>query len=171
MRPTRQNRARLVHRSPPKLDQVRNEINVTPLVDVCLVLLIIFMVILPMLARGKDVPVPDTLNHSKEKDSHQPIVALSLQEDETVKIYVDKDPMADLDAMKARIQDDWKALQTQNQLVNADRSGEGRVLIKADERVKYKQVHEVIMALQDIQAVGIDMGTNEAKEAAPGGGK
>ena len=35
-----------------KLDQVRNEINVTPLVDVCLVLLIIFMVILPMLALG-----------------------------------------------------------------------------------------------------------------------
>ena len=45
----------LVHAAPRKLDQVRNEINVTPLVDVCLVLLIIFMVVLPMLTRGKNV--------------------------------------------------------------------------------------------------------------------
>ena len=47
----RHNRGRLVHKAPPKLDSVRNEINVTPLVDVCLVLLIIFMV------NGKAVPV------------------------------------------------------------------------------------------------------------------
>jgi biopolymer transport protein TolR len=167
MRATRLNRERLVHKKPPKLDQVRNEINVTPLVDVCLVLLIIFMVILPMLARGKEVPVPDTLNHSKEKDSQQPIVAI----DEDGKLYVDKELMPSLDALKSRIQDDWKALATQNQLVNADRAGEGRVLIKADERVKYKVIHPVVMALHEAGAVGIDLGTNEAKEAAPAGAK
>src|SRR5688572_1512082 len=37
---------------------VKNDINVTPLVDVVLVLLIIFMVITPMLTRGKDVALP-----------------------------------------------------------------------------------------------------------------
>ena len=37
---------------------IKNEINVTPLVDVVLVLLIIFMVITPMLQRGKDVNLP-----------------------------------------------------------------------------------------------------------------
>jgi biopolymer transport protein TolR len=166
MRPARHHhRSRLVHKAPPKLDQVRNEINVTPLVDVCLVLLIIFMVILPMLARGKEVPVPATFHHSKEKDSQQPIVAI----DEDGKLYVDKDPVPDLEALKARMADEWKALSTRNQLSGADRRGEGRVLIKAATKVRYKQVHPVIMALHEAGAVGIDLGTNEAKEAGPKG--
>jgi biopolymer transport protein TolR len=165
MRQARHHRSRLVHKAPPKLDQVRNEINVTPLVDVCLVLLIIFMVILPMLARGKEVPVPATFHHSKEKDSQQPIVAI----DDDGKIYVDKDPVPDLEALKARMADEWKALSTRNQLSGADRRGEGRVLIKAATKVRYKQVHPVIMALHEAGAVGIDLGTNEAKEAGPKG--
>jgi biopolymer transport protein TolR len=163
MRPARQNRERLVHKAPPKLDQVRNEINVTPLVDVCLVLLIIFMVILPMLARGKEVPVPQTFNHSKEKDTQQPIVAI----DEDGKLYVDKEEMPNVDALRERIQDEWKALATRNQLTNGDRAGESRVLIKAHQKVRYKQVFPVIMALHEAGAIGIDLGTNEAKEAAP----
>jgi len=160
MRPARQNRSRLVHKAPPKLDQVRNEINVTPLVDVCLVLLIIFMVILPMLARGKEVSVPQTFNHSKEKDAQQPIVAI----DRDGKIYVDKEPMPNVEAMNERIKDEWKALETRNQLANSDRRGEGRVLIKADHEITYEKVFPVIMALHDAGATGIDLGTNELKE-------
>ena len=165
MKSRRQNRGRLVHKQPPKLDQVRNEINVTPLVDVCLVLLIIFMVILPMLARGKEVPVPLTAHHSKEKDAQQPIVAI----DKNGKIYVDKEMMPNLEAMSARIKDEWKALETRNQLANSDRRGEGRVLIKADHEIIYEKVFPVIMALHDAGATGIDLGTNELKEtgAAP----
>jgi biopolymer transport protein ExbD len=153
-------RSRLPHKPPPKLDSVRNEINVTPLVDVCLVLLIIFMVILPMLARGKEVPVPETMNHSAEKDAQQPIVAI----DESGKLYVDKEMVPNLEAMKDRIKDEWKALEARNNYAGADRSGEGRVLIKADEHIVYDKVFPVIMALHEAGAVGIDLGTNEAKE-------
>ena len=39
--------------------KLKAEINVTPLVDVVLVLLIIFMVVTPMLSRGRDVDLPD----------------------------------------------------------------------------------------------------------------
>jgi len=164
--PARQNRGRLVHKAPPKLDQVRNEINVTPLVDVCLVLLIIFMVILPMLARGKEVPVPLTMHHSAEKDAQQPIVAI----DANGKLYVDKEPVPTLEAMKERLKDEWKALESRNQLAgeNANRKGEGRVLIKADHEITYEKVFPVIMALHDAGATGIDLGTNELKEAAAG---
>lgn len=165
MKPARQNRARLVHKAPPKLDQVRNEINVTPLVDVCLVLLIIFMVILPMLARGKEVPVPQTFNHSKEKDAQQPIVAI----DRNGKIYVDKEQVDSVDALKERLKDEWKALETRNQLAGSDRSGEGRVLLKADQEIVYDKVFPIVMALHEAGATAIDLGTNEAKET--GGAK
>src|SRR5262249_54077697 len=151
-------------KQPIKLDQLRNEINVTPLVDVCLVLLIIFMVILPMLARGKEVKVPETYNHSKEKDAQQPIVAL----DRDGKLYVDQEPMPNLDAMKERVKDEWKALETRNQLSGSSRQGEGRVLIKAHQELVYDKVFPVIMALHDIGAIGIDLGTNEAKETGAG---
>ena len=58
-----------VHRAKRKLDDVRSDINVTPLVDVMLVLLIIFMVVLDKLARGKDVPLPKTKNHTEKRDT------------------------------------------------------------------------------------------------------
>lgn len=40
--------------------EIRSDINVTPLVDVCLVLLIIFMVVTPLLGKGANVAVPQT---------------------------------------------------------------------------------------------------------------
>src|SRR5690606_17977342 len=95
---------RLHRKAPPKLDAVRNEINVTPLVDVCLVLLIIFMVILPMLERGKDVRVPKTEFHLDAKDNHQPIVALA-REQGTWKLYVDKREIGVGKAFEAKLPD------------------------------------------------------------------
>jgi biopolymer transport protein TolR len=159
MRPGRLNRGRLVHKAPPKLDSVRNEINVTPLVDVCLVLLIIFMVILPMLTRGKEVTLPETSHHSEDKDTRQPIVAI----DDKGRLFVDKEEVPDLETMKTRVQDEWKALTAQNQTLGekADRRGEGRVLIKAHQDTTYKQVYPVIIALHDMGAHGIDLGTTE----------
>jgi len=44
---------------------VKSDINVTPLVDVCLVLLIIFMVVTPMLQKGVDVALPETARPEK----------------------------------------------------------------------------------------------------------
>src|SRR5215216_3198423 len=53
---------------------VKNDINVTPLVDVVLVLLIIFMVITPMLQRGKDVNLPKAMNPEAEKKEGDPLI-------------------------------------------------------------------------------------------------
>src|SRR6185369_10528696 len=53
---------------------VKADINVTPLVDVVLVLLIIFMVVTPMIASGIAVDLPRTANHSRKPDDGRDII-------------------------------------------------------------------------------------------------
>ena len=155
------------------MDAVRNEINVTPLVDVCLVLLIIFMVILPMLERGKDVRMPKTGYHVDATDNNEPIVALAKDQDGW-KIYVDKREVgagkafeAKLGEMTAAVKEEWDTLAARNTRTAAvDRSGESRVLIKvqADKdtaEARYGQVYPMIIALHEAGALGIDLGTTD----------
>ena len=75
------------HQGGPKSD-----INVTPLVDVVLVLLIIFMVITPMLQRGKAVELPKAQEIEKPKtDGKDDSIILSVTPDK--KIYLENDQM------------------------------------------------------------------------------
>ena len=67
------------------------DINVTPLVDVMLVLLIIFMVTAPLLTAGVPVQLPDS--RAKPLDQDQKPVQISMQADG--KIFVDKDEVTD----------------------------------------------------------------------------
>ncbi|MCH9681286.1 MAG: biopolymer transporter ExbD [Deltaproteobacteria bacterium] len=53
-----------------------SDINVTPLVDVCLVLLIIFMVVTPMLGRGRDVRLPELTTATEHKEGDQVFVSV-----------------------------------------------------------------------------------------------
>src|SRR3954452_7487475 len=66
---------------------IKNEINVTPLVDVVLVLLIIFMVITPMLQRGKDVTLPK----AKETSGKEPKDPLVVSVTPDKKLYLESD--------------------------------------------------------------------------------
>jgi biopolymer transport protein TolR len=149
-----------------ELDEVRNEINVTPLVDVVLVLLIIMMVIGPMLARGKEVPLPQTRHHLEPNDNHEPIIAI----DQYGKVWVDKDEVApgpnQLTTIQEMVQQQWQELSASNSKLagDVDRTGENRVLVKVSPDIPYGQVYPIIMAMHDMQAVGIDLGTEELKE-------
>ncbi|NJK32683.1 MAG: biopolymer transporter ExbD [Deltaproteobacteria bacterium] len=60
-----------VHAAAPQ-----SNINVTPLVDVCLVLLIIFMVVTPMLGRGRDVQLPTLVEAAQHKEGDQVFVSV-----------------------------------------------------------------------------------------------
>jgi len=64
-------------------DEVKGDINVTPLVDVCLVLLIIFMVVTPMLQQGVDVLLPNG-SHAEKKPGEQTDLIISLKADKRI---------------------------------------------------------------------------------------
>lgn len=154
------------HKKPVELDDVRNEINVTPLVDVVLVLLIIMMVIGPMLARGKEVPLPQTKHHLEPNDNHEPIVAV----DQYGKVWVDKEEVPagpkQLAQIQEMVQKLWHELRASNAKLtgDVDRSGEDRVLVKVSPEIPYGQVYPIIMALHEMGASGVDLGTEELKE-------
>ena len=133
------------------VDHVRNDINVTPLVDVMLVLLIIFMLMTLVMGRGHDVPLPGARNYSQEKDKMQPVVSVDAEGN----LFVEKNrlgPISEstLKEMANQIQAAWAAPK------NPD--GVGRIYIKADSKVGYGKVHPVLMYLnRELQLQQIDL--------------
>src|ERR1700750_3338871 len=83
-------RWRLSGNKKPHIDVVRNDINVTPLVDVMLVLLIIFMLMVMLMGRGQEVQLPTAKNYSSEKDKMQPVVSVTKDTGRGPHLYVEK---------------------------------------------------------------------------------
>jgi biopolymer transport protein TolR len=130
-------RWRLSGHKKAKIDVVRNDINVTPLVDVMLVLLIIFMLMTLIMGRGHDVTLPKAQNYSQEKDKMQPVVTVDLDGN----LWVEKSKLgpvtlSTLKEMDDQIQGMWKAPK------NPD--GVGRIYLKADDKVEYSKVYPVL---------------------------
>lgn len=141
---------RLHHTKKIELDALRNEINVTPLVDVCLVLLIIFMVVTPLMARGKEVKLPATAHHQTENDKMQPVVAITVDGE----LFFDKQKVENVEILKRRVEEAWRA----------NPEIEHRVYVKAEKELPYGKVYPVIIAMHDLGISGIDLGTNEMKK-------
>jgi biopolymer transport protein ExbD len=119
------------------VDHVRNDINVTPLVDVMLVLLIIFMLMTLVMGRGHDVILPKAKYYSQEKDKMQPVV--TVETDGT--LYVEKNKLgpvneATLKEMANQIQAQWDAPKNPE--------GVGRIYLKAADNVEYAKVYPVL---------------------------
>jgi biopolymer transport protein TolR len=128
------------------VDHVRNDINVTPLVDVMLVLLIIFMLMTMVMGRGKDLQLPKAKNFSQEKDKMQPVVSVDLDGILWVeKVKLGPVTEATLKEMAQQIQAAWNAPK------NPD--GVGRVYIKADMMDEYQKVYPVIVYLNKEMAM------------------
>jgi len=113
---------------------VKADINVTPLVDVCLVLLIIFMVVTPLLQSGIPVQLPETSKPEKYPEGAKQIkVAIN----EEGKIFINQDWIPSKTELVRRMDDVLKA------------DPQKEVVIKADRRLKYREVREVMKALND----------------------
>ncbi len=90
----------------PHAAKANSDINVTPLVDVCLVLLIIFMVVTPMLGRGRDVRLPVLIEADSHKEGDQVFVSV---DDEGA--WIEQDNYQEKSTFLARLEEDIKVAQ------------------------------------------------------------
>jgi biopolymer transport protein ExbD len=130
---------------------VKADINVTPLVDVMLVLLIIMMLVAPMLEQGVPINLPPATNSvEKPQSQEQTIVAISAQR----LIYLNAKPVTEGELVtKVNEALEGKAART--------------VLIKADEEVDYGAV---MAAMDQLRQAGIeDIGLITAPRNSQGG--
>ncbi len=122
--------------------KVNSNINVTPMVDVMLVLLIIFMVITPMLQRTITVELAKTTNPLPMPDAdHEDALLVAVQKDGT--IFLDT----------SKISSEELTNKLKDRLANrADK----KVFVKADARAHYKAVVDVV---DNVRSAGVsDLG-------------
>lgn len=113
-----------------------SDINVTPLVDVCLVLLIIFMVVTPMLGRGRDVKLPVLASAAEHKEGDQVFVSV---DDEGA--WVEQDRYIERTNFLNRLEEDLKVAAGKAAAAGYD----GPILfIKGDRATDYGRVRTVM---------------------------
>jgi biopolymer transport protein TolR len=145
----RKKRSRIRKVKKRELGKVNNSIDVTPMVNVGLILLIIFMVITPMLSRGMQVPMPQTRYHAAPQDSNQPIVVMDAREN----LYVDRDPVANYEEMQQRVMEEWESMEMPTRTV----------YLKVPPTVNYGAVYPLMMALHEIGVLNVELGTEELR--------
>ena len=120
--------------------KVNSNINVTPMVDVMLVLLIIFMVITPMLQKGVSVDMAVTNNPRAMQDADKED-ALLVAITRDGKIFFGSELLPGPEALTAKVKDRVAA--------RTDKT----VFVKADARAKYGKVVEVV---DNVRSAGVD---------------
>ena len=124
-------------------DKLQSDINVTPLVDVCLVLLIIFMVVTPLLQKGIAVQLPTTDNPDKKpENASQKLLTVGWA---TPPLYYFEADKLSKDDIQKRLDELYQ------------RSPSADIIIKADQRLKYGDVKEVMKMAKEagFQNVGL----------------
>ena len=147
-------RLRRLHADPresePRRDhKVKADINVTPLVDVVLVLLIIFMVVTPIIASGVPVELPKTLHHARKPDDGKDII-IAVTANKAV--YVSGRPVSAAAEVTRLVEEERR------------RHPEKTAFVKADNRTTYGAVREVMEAVHKAGLDDVMLGTEELKE-------
>ena len=139
-------------------DEFNSEINVTPMVDVMLVLLIIFMIVTPLLQQGVSVNLPRDMNSPEpdEEIAKDTSVVVAITKEGNFNIGKQEFPIDALgDVIKRRME---------------GKTPEKRVVyIKADVDVDYGKVVQAVDTIrkQDIDKIGLVADKKKGAEAAP----
>jgi biopolymer transport protein ExbD/biopolymer transport protein TolR len=136
-----------------------SDINVTPMVDIMLVILIIFMVITPFLQQGVSVALPRDMKNPDEDPAiiKETSVVVAITEDG--KLYIGKKPI-DKEALKAEI----------DQKMATKSDAERIVYIRSDINANYGQVVETINLIRDSGIDQIGLVADKKKGGEAGGG-
>ena len=119
------------------------EINVVPLVDVMLVLLIIFMITAPMIQRGVDVNLP-VARRSSQIAGERIFVSIPVNYRESHIVYLDQEPIR-AEILGERVRQ------------KMERATDKQVYLRGDENVLYQDLYEVFDRLKDagVERVGL----------------
>ena len=131
------------HRRSHRTPQALSEINVVPLVDVMLVLLIIFMVAAPMLQRGVDVRLP-VATRSSEISGDRVFINIPISFREQREVYIGEEAI-DVQLLPERVR--------QVMLTRTDKE----VFLRGDQKIEYQELMEILDALKagGIENVGL----------------
>ncbi len=129
-------------------DSLMSEINVTPFVDVMLVLLIIFMVTAPMMVQGVNVSLPEATTQALPSD--QDHLVISIDSDQFIYINELK---VDMDFLKEKLS---KILENRK---------DKQVYLRADKEVAYGQVVRVMAEVKNAGVEKLGMLTVPLEEA------
>ncbi len=140
-----------------KTSALNSQINITPLADVMLVLLIIVMLIAPLLQQGVDVVLPEAAN-TTEKPENDAQTVLAVTADG--RFFVDKIQVTEQNLLR----------EVQSVL---ERKFEKIVLIKADQDAQYSNVMAILDRLQraGIEDIGLVTERKVGSGRAAGGGE
>lgn len=131
-----------------------SEINVTPFVDVMLVLLIIFMVTAPMMTQGIDVKLPESGAPTIPSEDERLIVGITKDR----KIYIN-DSSVDLESLGGKLA----------AMYGGERSRQHGVFLRADESLPYGFVMQVMDSIRQAGIDQIGMVTEPLKGPPPKG--
>jgi len=112
------------------------DINVTPMADIMIVLLIIFMVITPMLQKGVDVRLP-TAGNTKERKDEQKTITVAIKKDSTT--YLGGTAMTNQLDLVPQVKERLEDLP----------EGQKIVYLKADQELEYGEVMKVMDLLRE----------------------
>ena len=127
-----------------------SDINVTPLVDVMLVLLIIFMVTAPLITQGVEVELPKT--KARPLDGDEKKVVLSLTKDKQIFIGTNTEAPIPLDQLETKLK------------TNAKLQAEREIFLHADRSLEYGYVVDVMAIIKRAGIENLGMVTDPLQE-------
>jgi len=133
--------------------RMQSAINVTPLVDVVLVLLIIFMVMAPQLRKGPEVDLPNTAKPPEQGDERGKILVTI---DEAGGLWIDDQPIA-----AGSLGEGLRAAAGAKSIT--------KVVIQGDARLRFGDVRQAMQAIEEAGFNGVALIAKRSAPATAGG--